>query len=231
MIESADRVVMVSGAARGIGRAVVERLLQAGFRVSAGVRDPRGLVASDLLMLQRYDAESLASAEAWVAATRERFGVLHALVNVAGINTLAELTDPDESKLDALWTINVKAPLRLIRLALPHLAACGQGRVINVASLSGKRVRNANAGYAMSKFALVALTHAVRQAGWESGVRATALCPGFVATDMTSAVTRVPRERMTDPQDVAMLVETILRLSNNASIAELLVNCQLEDAL
>lgn len=230
MIEPDDRVVMVSGAARGIGRAVVERLLAAGFRVSAGVRDARGLAASERLMLQRYDAESLQSAEAWVAATVGRFGALHALVNVAGINSRFELADADEGALDGLWEINVKAPLRLIRLAMPHLAACGQGRVINVASLSGKRVRNSNVGYAMSKFALVALTHAVRLDGWESGVRATALCPGYVATDMTTSAP-FPRERMSDPKDMALLVETLLRLSGTASVAELLVNCQREEML
>jgi NAD(P)-dependent dehydrogenase (short-subunit alcohol dehydrogenase family) len=92
-------------------------------------------------------------------------------------------------------------------------------------------VRNSNVGYAMSKFALVALTHAVRQAGWADGVRATALCPGFVATDMTAHVTKMPRERMTEPGDVALLVDTVLRLGNTASVAELLVNCQLEDTL
>lgn len=230
MIEPDDRVVMVSGAARGIGRAVVERLLTAGFRVSAGVRDARGLAPSERLMLQRYDAESLPSAEAWVAATVARFGALHALVNVAGINTRVELGDADERGLDGLWEVNVKAPLRLIRFAMPHLAACGQGRVINVASLSGKRVRNSNVGYAMSKFALVALTHAVRLEGWESGVRATALCPGYVATDMT-ATAPFPRERMSDPKDMALLVETLLRLSSTASVAELLVNCQREEML
>ncbi len=230
MIEVDDRVVMVSGAARGIGRAITDRLLKAGFRVSAGVRDARDLQESDRLMLHRYDAENRESAQAWVAATVARFGTLDALANVAGINTRFAITDPDETALDALWTVNVKAPLRLIRVALPHLAASGRGRVINVASLSGKRVKNDNAGYAMSKFALVALTQAVRRAGWESGVRATALCPGFVATDMTSAAP-FPREKMSDPADVALLVETILRLSNTATIAELLVNCQFEEML
>ncbi len=231
MLNIDDRVVMVSGASRGIGRAIMERLLAAGFRVSAGVRDPRGLAGSDRLMVHRYDAESLESATAWVNATVERFGGLHALVNVAGINPKVEIGDSDETELDRLWALNVKAPMRLVRLALPHLRACGCGRVINVASLSGKRVRNSNVGYAMTKSAVIALTHGVRHAGWDDGVRATALCPGFVATDMTSAVTKVPRERMTDPRDVAELVATVLCLSNTASVAELLVNCQHEDML
>ena len=231
MLEAKGRVVMVSGAARGIGRRVVERLLGAGFMVSAGLRDPQGLVSGDGLLVQRYDAESPSSAEAWVAATGERFGRLDGLVNAAGINPRFTVQDEDETALDRLRAINVKAPLRLIRLALPQLKASGQGRVINIASLSGKRVRNPSIGYAMSKFALVALTHGVRHDGWDAGVRATALCPGFVATDMTSRVTKVARQDMTDAGDIAALVETLLRLPNNASVAELLVNCQHEDML
>jgi len=231
MLEPRGRVVMVSGASRGIGRAVVDRLLAAGFQVSAGIRDARGLVDGSALLVHRYDAESVASAEAWVDATAARFGVVHGLVNAAGINPVASLMEADETPLDTMWLVNVKAPMRLIRLAMPHLRACGTGRVINLASLSGKRVRNPNVGYAMTKFALVALTHAVRREGWDHGVRATAVCPGFVATSMTAGVTAVAPGAMTQREDVAELVETLLRLPNTAAVAELLVNCRHEDML
>ncbi len=230
MLEAMDRVVMVSGAARGIGRAVVERLLDSGFRVAAGVRDARGLKASDRLLVHRYDAESLDSAEAFVAAAVARFGMLHGLVNAAGINPKFAVTDADETALDALWAVNVKGPLRLSRLALPHLRACGAGRIVNVASLSGKRVTNPNAGYAISKFAVVALTQALRHEGWKDGVRATALCPGFVETDMTAAAA-FPRDEMSKPADLAVLTEMLLLLPNTAVVAELLVNCRLETVI
>ena len=231
MLAGEGRVAMVSGAARGIGRATVERLLDTGWQVSAGVRDARGLVENDRLSLHRYDAEDAASPAAWVAATLARFGALHALVNAAGINTRATLADADETALDALWAINVKAPMRLIRAALPALRACGEGRVVNVASLSGKRVANENVGYAMSKFALVALTQAVRREEWANGVRACSVCPGFVATDMTAAVTTFPREEMSSAADVAALIATALCLPNNATVGEILVNCRVEPML
>ena len=231
MLKGDGRVVMVSGAARGIGRATVEHLLDTGWSVSAGIRDARGLKDSDQLSLHRYDAEDAESPRAWVAATLARFGTLNALVNAAGINTKATLADEDETALDALWAINVKAPMRLIRAAMPALRSCGEGRVVNVASLSGKRVANENVGYAMSKFALNALTQAVRREGWDDGVRACSVCPGFVATDMTAAVTTTPRGAMSSAGDVAVLIGTALCLPNNATVGEILVNCRVEPML
>jgi NAD(P)-dependent dehydrogenase (short-subunit alcohol dehydrogenase family) len=81
--------------------------------------------------------------------------------------------------------VNVKAPFRLIRAALPHLRKTGQGRVINIASTDAKRYRSGvSIGYAMTKHALHAMTQAVRFAGWDDGVRATAICPGAIDTEM-----------------------------------------------
>lgn len=230
MLDVDNRVVMVSGASRGIGRAVVERLLASGFRISAGLRRPDQLAGSERLLTHRYDAETAGSAESWVEATIARFGRVDAVVNAAGINPKVRVSDGDEELLDQMWRVNVKGPLRVIRAALPHLAACGHGRVVNLGSLSGKRVAS-NVGYAMSKFAVVALTHGVRREGRDAGIRATVICPGYVATDMTINDTEIARHEMTQPGDLADLVETVLRLPNNASVSEMLVHCQYEPML
>lgn len=227
------RVVMISGATRGIGATIAHRLFAAGFRLSLGVRDTARTPVGDPAhcLITRYDARERDAAARWVEETVERFGRIDALINNAGISAMASIEDENEDALDDLWLVNVKAPLRVIRSALPYLKESGAGRIINVASLSGKRVRNSNNGYAMTKFALVALTHSVRRLGWEHGIRATALCPGFVATDMTADVTSVDRGEMTRPEDLAELVACLLALPNNASIAELLVNMRYEDML
>jgi NAD(P)-dependent dehydrogenase (short-subunit alcohol dehydrogenase family) len=231
MLEPPGRVLMISGATRGIGHAVMERMLAAGSLVSAGVRDTARLPGHPGLSVHRYDATVPGSEKAWVEATVARHGRLDALVNAAGINPRGTLLDEDEGAFDATWSVNAKGPMRVIRAAWPHLVAAGQGRVINVSSLSGKRVRNDNLAYAMSKFALMAVTQEVRRAGWEHGIRATTVCPGFVDTDMTTHVQHVPREKMSRPEDIALLVETLLRLPNRASVAELLVNWRYEDML
>lgn len=230
MLAAQGRVVMVSGASRGIGRAVVDRLLASGFTVSAGLRKPGTLAGAERLMTHRYDAGEVGSAEAWVAATVERFGRVDAVVNAAGLNPKVRVQDEGEDLLDEMWLVNVKGPLRVIRAALPHLAKSGHGRVVNLGSLAGKRV-GSNVGYAMTKFAVVALTHGVRREGRDAGIRATVICPGYVATDMTANETEIPRHDMTQPDDLAELVETVLRLPNNASVSELLVHCQFEPML
>jgi len=232
MLAPAGRVILVSGANRGIGRAIAEALYDAGYTLSLGARDPASTVAmtagwaSERHLTARFDAEDQSTHRAWVAATVERFGRIDGLVNNAGLALRVTVEDEKDDVLDRMWAINVKAPLSMVRLALPHLRRCGAGRIVNVASIAGKAVYNNNVGYAMTKFAAVALSHATRRAGWSDGVRCTALCPGFVATDMTADVTTFPHEQMMAPSDIAEVVLTLLRLSNNASIAELVVNCR-----
>jgi NAD(P)-dependent dehydrogenase (short-subunit alcohol dehydrogenase family) len=231
MLEAEGRVVMVTGANRGIGRAIAEKLFDRGYTLSLGARDTGTLDVWDdpRVMTARFEATDKATHRAWVDATIERFGRIDGLVNNAGMSGRITIEDEDDDGIDQVWQVNVKAPLSMIRLCLPHLRARGNGRIINVASLSGKRVRNDNVAYNMSKFAVMALTHSARRLGWEDGVRATALCPSFVQTAMTNDVTKVDASEMIAPDDLAELAAVILALPNTASIAELLVNCRLED--
>jgi len=129
-----------------------------------------------------------------------------------------------------MLSVNVKAPRRLAKAAWTPLCESGRGRVVILASLSGKRVKSATAGsYSLSKYAAVALAHAIRQAGFDRGVRATAICPGFVATDMAAALTDLPADQLTQPADLARIIAMLLSLPNEASVAEFAVNCQLEE--
>jgi NAD(P)-dependent dehydrogenase (short-subunit alcohol dehydrogenase family) len=127
-----------------------------------------------------------------------------------------------------MWDVNVKGPWRLIQAAFPALKASGAGRVVAVASMSGKRVKSATmTGYSMSKFALVGLIRGIRHSGWAHGLRATAICPGYVATDMT-ADADFPAAAMTSPETIASLASLAIGLPNEATMPELAVNCVLE---
>jgi NAD(P)-dependent dehydrogenase (short-subunit alcohol dehydrogenase family) len=168
-----QKVAMISGASRGIGREIAEELARRGYLLSLGVRSPAGLYGHLGSLVFPYEARDPEAGRRWVDATVERFG--------------------------------------------------------QIASLSGKRVKNLNAGYQMSKHAVIALNHAVRRAGWDDGIRATAICPGFVNTDMAASLADLPPEAMTQPEDIALLVANTIEMPNSASVAEILVNCRHED--
>jgi NAD(P)-dependent dehydrogenase (short-subunit alcohol dehydrogenase family) len=237
MLAPGQRVVMISGASRGIGRAIARRLAAEGYRLSLGVRDvgrfDGGGFDPATTLVHHFDALDPESASAWVAATAQRFGRIDALINNAGILRQIDLASGDESALDDVWAVNVKAPFRLIRHALPHLAQAGNGRIINIASTDGKRYRpGVSVAYTMSKHAVMALTHAARFAGWEQGVRATALCPGAVDTDLIAGIPGVtpPQDRIA-PDTIAETVAFLLRLPNSSSVAELVMNTRLEPSI
>jgi len=234
MLEPKDRVFLISGANRGIGAAIARRLAAAGCRLSLGARNPETLVdtfgpETEVRHHFRYDATDRASFAPWVDGTLAAFGRIDGLINNAGASSRFSIEQGDESDLDALWAVNVKGPLFMTRLCLPHLRRSGTGRILNVASLSGKRVRNENVAYNMTKHAVIALSHGCRRIGWDDGLRVTTLCPSFVRTDMTAAVTKVQPEEMIDAEDLAELAVTALHLPNTAAVPELLVNCRLED--
>lgn len=232
---TSHRIAMISGANRGIGAAVAKKLYSEGYCLSLGLRDPHkqgwwGMPHdSKRILLCEYDASSMSAGKSWVDQTVRHYNGLHALVNNAGIMRSVSLEDEDENSYADLWNINVMAPLRVIRAALPHLRNTQNGRIVNMASLAGKRVRGNQVGYAMTKHALVALTHSIRKAGWEFGIRATAICPGLVATDMASSFSELTSAEMTQPEDIARVVSMILNMPNNATVAEMLINCRLED--
>ncbi len=240
LIDPSGRVILISGAGRGIGEAIARRLHDEGYTLSLGMRRPaeaaRRFAGFDAARLQveRFDAQVPSTAEAWVNAALARFGRIDGLINNAGILRMLSLEEGDEAILDEMWAVNVKAPFRLIRLALPHLKRAGSGRIVNVASTDGKRYRDrsVSVAYAMTKHAVMALSHAAKFASWDAGVRVTSLCPGAVETDLLAGVPgATPGPGRLSPATLAEIVALLLRLPNTATISELVVNTRLEHSL
>jgi NAD(P)-dependent dehydrogenase (short-subunit alcohol dehydrogenase family) len=226
-----SRVIMISGGNRGIGAALARRFAAGGWRISLGVRDPSapptGEAPADAFVAE-YEAQELPTASSWVEATLARYGRVDAVVCNAGTADTVTLENGTPEQFDRMSAINTRAPFFLTQAAWPALKVSGRGRVVIVSSLSGKRARNLNAGYQVTKFAAVGLAHAIRRTGWESGIRCTAVCPGYVRTRMGLQSGTVDPTAVTDPDELAGLVHEIVNLSNTASVAELVVNCAFE---
>lgn len=224
------RVAMISGASGGIGASIAQALLDKGWQVSLAARDPQALMTRFPDAQVVFHDASKADEEAWVAEARARFGRVDAVVCSAGQMVAQDVLEISDEALERMWDINVRSPRRLVRSAWPDLVKAERGRVVLLVSLSGKRVRSAaSSSYALTKHAALALNHGIRQKGWKDGIRSTAVCPGRVNTAMARAVTDTPPDLMTQPESIARMVELVLDMPNEASMAEIMVNCELED--
>ena len=235
MENTEKKVVMISGANRGIGKVVAAKLSEEGYLLSLGIRNPSSLTGSlssipeTQLFCHTYDAKNPQSAKSWIDGTIEHFGRIDVLINNAGILHSIGLEEDSEELLDEMWEVNAKAPLRLTRLAFPYLRKSGSGRIIDIISMSGKRVKGNWVGYSMSKYAALAASHTARLQGWEDGIRVTAVCPGYVQSEMTEIhAPNVKQEIMSRPQDIARIVSTLLLFPNESHLPEVLMNCVIE---
>jgi NAD(P)-dependent dehydrogenase (short-subunit alcohol dehydrogenase family) len=189
----AGRVALVTGGGRGIGRAAALALARAGMAVAVAGRTRGRLetVARELAeaapraLAQEMDVTDPESVAAGLGRIRERLGPVDVLVNNAGVAESAPLVRTDL----ALWwrhlDVNATGAFLLTRAVLPGMLERGWGRVVNIASTAGLAGAPYIAAYAASKHALVGLTRAVAAETSGTGVTVNAVCPGYVASDMT----------------------------------------------
>lgn len=232
MLSPEGRVVMISGANRGIGLAAARLLAARGYTLSLGARNPDAIPAAEIggdPMVARWEAEDAATSASWAQATLDRHGRIDAVVMNAGVELGGALEGGDEAAFNKMWDVNFMGPLRLVRATLPALRACGNGRVANVTSLAGRRMmRHEILGYSASKHAAQALTHAIRQSGYPDGVRATSILPGLVETDMTSHVSAPEGQFKIAPETIAEAIAYAISLPNEATVAEIALNSRFE---
>jgi 3-oxoacyl-[acyl-carrier protein] reductase len=184
-----DKVCVVTGASKGIGRATAERLSAEGARVLLVARTEADVRAAAAACGPRAEwiacdvTHPDADAEI-VAEAVEQMGAIDVLVNNAGTSwerPLAELTDEDWL---GQYALHVLGPMRLMRAAAPHMAAAGGGRIVNVCSSAGKRPSLTNAAYSVTKAAQLSLSRVFADAYAREGVLVNAVTPGPVATEL-----------------------------------------------
>ena len=156
-----------------------------------------------------------------VAAHAERYGGMNVLVNSAGLGIGGNIAALDTKKITLQLDVNLLGTLVVTREALPLLRAA-RGHVITLASIAGTIPTPGLAVYGATKAALIAFTNSLNREEAEHGVRATAISPGFVATRMTEW-TGIPVEEQIQPEDIADLVRTVLHLSPNARVPNIVI--------
>jgi NAD(P)-dependent dehydrogenase (short-subunit alcohol dehydrogenase family) len=227
----AGRTALVAGASGGIGAAIVRVLAEERARVTLSGRregELRRLAGAlnsspaDVLCLPA-DLRAEGAAQALVDRHLDRFATLDVLVVAAGSGRPAALDRTDA--LRRMIDLNVLATADLVAAALPALRSAGAGPngalVVLLSSVVARRPERGFAAYSASKAAVSSLARSVNADEGGNGVRATALCPGYVDTPLTALVPRTPIDRFLPADDIAEAVRFLLRLSPAARIDEI----------
>jgi 3-oxoacyl-[acyl-carrier protein] reductase len=219
-----QRVAVVTGASRGIGRAIAVELARCGADVVLADRSPEsdaaetraGVVAAGRrAVFAQGSVADPADAARMVRAAVESFGRLDILVNNAGISRDAVVWKMTDEQWDEVLAVSLKGPFNTIRAAAPIFRQQGHGRIVNIASINGLRGKFGQANYAAAKAGVVALTKTVARELGRSGVTCNAVAPGLIETEMTrhlpadvrlKALDETAVGRIGTAEDVAALV-------------------------
>lgn len=206
-------VAVVTGAARGIGRAIALDLARAGADVGLGLKDAgrdAGLVAEIEALGRRavplaMDVTDLAQSRAALDRAVAELGGLDVLVNNAGGSILGNALDVTEEDFDAVWALNTRSTFFLSQHAAKHMHAHGGGAIVNVASQAGLVALPGEPSYCTAKAAVIHLTRCLAVEWGEYGIRVNAVAPTFIETDGTEPA-------LSDPAFRADVVERIAAL-------------------
>ena len=225
------QVAIVTGAARGLGRAIAETLARCGAKVACIDVNAELLgqtvaaigAAGGTAMAVACDVTSSERVAAAVDEVVKAWGGLDILVNNAGITKDTLVMRMKDDQWDAVININLRGTFLFTRTASRPLLKSQRGRIINIASVSGITGNPGQANYSASKAGIIGLTRTVAKELAGRGVTVNAVAPGFIATEMTAALSdevkeevkkQVPLGRMGDPQDVA---DAVLFLASPAA--------------
>jgi 3-oxoacyl-[acyl-carrier protein] reductase len=220
--------VLVTGATRGIGRAIAARLLEDGYEVygtgtnrsAERCRELPDLVGVSWLDVDFSERDSVRRFLQQIAD----IGPLDGLVNNAGVNRIKPLDEVDEDDYDFVHDTNLRAPYLICREAIRGMATQGSGRIVNIASIWSVITKAHRSLYSSAKTGLVGLTRALAAEAGAQGVLVNLVSPGFVMTDMTresltetqieDLTAQVPMKKMADPEDIAEVVRFLLSPEN-----------------
>lgn len=217
------RVALVTGATRGIGKAIADALARQGMTVVGTATTDEGAATIDAYLKQlgnagagiRLDVTDGAAIDAAIADIQKRFGDVGVLVNNAGITRDNLLVRMKEEEWDAIMDTNLKSAYRLSKAVLRAMMKARHGRIINVGSVVGASGNAGQTNYSAAKAALVGFTKSLAQEVGSRDITVNCVAPGFIDTEMTRALPdaqrdklleRIPLGRLGAPDDIAHAV-------------------------
>lgn len=217
-----DKVILVTGGTRGIGRAIVERLLAEGAHVAFTYRGSQAaaetLTQAHPTHTRAYQADvtDAARAEAVISDILQTWGRIDGLVNNAGITQDNLLLRMSEAQWDAVMATNLKGPFLYTKAVLKPMLSRRQGSIVNMSSIVGLEGNPGQANYAATKAGLIAFSKSIAKEVGSRNIRVNVIAPGFIQSDMTAALpaeqwkSRIPLGRLGQPEEVAALCAFLL---------------------
>ena len=229
-----EKVALVTGAGRGIGKAVALSLAKLGCRVVLAARTS---VELEKVKLDIQNDKGVAIAvptdltrdediDMLVRESQREFGAVDILINNAGWGKRAPVVRARIEDLDQTLRVNLRAPMILTQKLLPSMIAKGEGAVINIGSVSGKSGEANGAAYSASKFGLIGFTESLYEEVREQGIKVAVILPGFVDTPMIPPVKHLDRSKMIQADDVAQAVLYVLSAPATACPVEITIRPQ-----
>ena len=225
MADMTGQVALVTGGIRGIGLAICERLMNRGVRVAAGYsshRDDAQLFADKYadhgVTIHQGNIGSNQDCVRVIGEVLEQHGQLDILVNNAGITIDRTVRKMSVEDWDRVIHVNLSGAFYLARAVLQHMLDRGYGRIINISSVIGEKGNIGQANYAAAKSGLFGLTNSLALETARKGITVNSVAPGFIATEMVSAmpeevlnkvIAQIPVGRLGEPEEIARVVEFI----------------------
>jgi NAD(P)-dependent dehydrogenase (short-subunit alcohol dehydrogenase family) len=219
-----QRAAIITGGSSGIGLAIARMLRDEGYDLTLASRRPEKVeaAAKELgVIAVAADVADESACERLVAEHRERFGRLDMLVNSAGVGIAGTVESLPVKHLDLTIGVNLRGLFLMTQKAIPMLRE-SRGWIVNLASIAGTIPTPGLSAYGATKAAVISLTRTLNEELDVDGVRAVAICPGFVDTPM-AAWSGIPAEEMIKPEDCAEIVRMCLRLSPHARVPQVVV--------
>ena len=230
MTPFAGKTALVTGAGRGIGRAIAISLARSGCHLILTARTV--LELSDLQQELRNFGDNAAAIQADLTRDDdlqrlvEQSGPVDFLINNAGWGKRAPVVRAKIEDWDQTLRLNLRAPMILAQRLLPAMIEKGEGAVINIGSVSGKSGEAEGAAYSASKFGLIGFTQSLYEEVREHGIKVAVILPGFVDTPMIPPVKHLDRSKMIQADDVAQAVQFVLSAPATSCPVEITIRPQ-----